>query len=146
MQSLVGPTLYPKTKPNHSPVPSLSTPPSLHYSLFFFFAQKKNSNRKENPTPSVLSPSRILCPEEEASRNDVEFDFLDHLFTHQLWPPRYRLLRCIYYLPLLSFQINRNSTFIPCLPNTQHYRVSKFLNLRFFLFSFFANSFSLFGF
>jgi len=142
----VGPTLYPKTKPKHPSSLSFYSPFPPLLSVFFFFAQKKKSNRKENPTPSVLSPSRILCPEEEASRNDVEFDFLDHLFTHQLWPPRYRLLRCIYYLPLLSFQINRNSTFIPCLPNTQHYRVSKFLNLRCFLFSFFANSFSLFGF
>jgi len=122
--------LYPKTKPLKvkTLLSSLSFySPSLHYSLFFFFFAQKKSNRKENPTPSVLSPSRILCPEEEASRNDVEFDFLDHLFTHQLWPPRYRLLRCIYYLPHLSFQINPNSTFIPCY--TQHYRVSKFLNL-----------------
>jgi len=48
-QSLVGPTLYPKAKPKHSPVPSLSTPPSLHYSLFFFFAQNKKIKQKRKP-------------------------------------------------------------------------------------------------
>uniref|UniRef100_A0A6N2N5W3 Uncharacterized protein n=1 Tax=Salix viminalis TaxID=40686 RepID=A0A6N2N5W3_SALVM len=58
--------------------------------------------RYEVSKPDSLTDS---LPRRRTSRNDVEFDFLDPLFTHQLWPPRHRLLRCIYYLPLLSFPL-----------------------------------------
>jgi len=43
------------------------------------------------------------CGRKKEAKNDFEFDFLDPLFTHQLRPPRHRLLRGIHYTPLLSF-------------------------------------------
>uniref|UniRef100_A0A6N2N5K2 Uncharacterized protein n=1 Tax=Salix viminalis TaxID=40686 RepID=A0A6N2N5K2_SALVM len=46
--------------------------------------------RYEVSKPDSLTDS---LPRRRTSRNDVEFDFLDPLFTHQLWPPRHRLLR-----------------------------------------------------